>query len=162
MEADRERRIGRLEGRQEMLLEWVSRLEKDLQRLRDRLADEGVLDYMEEVDTMQSNIESLKDKIEGGNLNGGSGYTGLFETTISDPYRVAATVTIIVVLVLAIIALAREGLQVPFFTGAQNILLVSPIVANRLSRLSEYVPEPYEPCPDEQEEYGIRKPPARF
>lgn len=162
MEADRERRIGRLEGRQEMLLEWVSRLEQDLQRLRDRLADEGVLDYMEEVDTMQSNIESLKQKIEGEEFGENAGYTGLFEATIADPYRVAATVIIIVVLVLAIIALGREGIQVPFFSGAQNLLLVSPIMTNRLAGLSEHVPQPYEPCPDEQEECGIRKPPARF
>lgn len=61
--SDRDHRLGRLEGRQEMLIEWVDSIEEDHRTLKQRLSEQGVLDYNEQIKDFENRIQELKKQI---------------------------------------------------------------------------------------------------
>lgn len=62
--SDQDRRVGKIEGRQEMILEWVSSLQDDHRDLKRRLSREGVLDYQDELSDLEDRFDTLRQRVE--------------------------------------------------------------------------------------------------
>lgn len=58
-----ERRIGKLEGRQEMIIAWIERIRADLDRLKARLEKEEVLHYQNEIEDIEDQIHDLRSQV---------------------------------------------------------------------------------------------------
>lgn len=170
---DRERRIGRLEGRQEMILQWLDRLEEDLHGLKDRLAEEGVLDYTDEISEMQQNINRIRDRLaydavmqkenqeaEDSDLESVDSVTGLVAWVISTPQYLIGFV-IIAFVIGALLWFLEIDLTLPW-QSADIAVLASPISLTSLrSRIKQHIDGKEEKADGEQNQWFFGIPPGK-
>lgn len=56
---DERMELARVQGRQDMIIEWVGSLEDDIDDVKNELAEEGVMDYGDKVEQMENRIDQL-------------------------------------------------------------------------------------------------------